>query len=463
MNEQAELKSVLLSEIDFGKRARVQYQKIDVLMDDIKSHGLISPIAILDKSKAGDLSKLEEQLDNSKPYLLLAGGRRLTAHVTMGREYIDAKIYTRIMNEEEIKIIELHENIHRENLTWQEEVSLTNEIHSLHIKLYGEKISKAPNAPGHSIRDTASMLERSHSAVSDDIKLAKAMSLIPEVSKAKTKQDALKIIKTAEQNVQLRQHVARIEKRKVDEGTDWTKFKLQASYITGDALERMKNLPDASADMIEIDPPYAVDLHDSKRTNLANTMNYEEWNAEMYTSFLPELLKESYRVLKPTGWLIFWFAPEPWFEPTFQMISTAGFKGNRMSGIWNRSFGQTRNPAVNLANTYEMFFYARKDDAVIKAQGTGNVFNELGMHPTKKWHPTQKPIMLMRRIYRTFLKPDAKIIIPFLGSGVGILAAFEESMEATGTDAVPANRDKFVSFIDAWDKSSDFTKLLSPV
>ena len=188
----ATLDTILLDDIDTGVRFRKEFDKdtLAELVESIKSNGLISPIALLDKSGREDI----EGVTSERPFLLLAGERRFRACTTLNMERIEAKIYKSKLSSWQIRQIELFENIHRDKLLWQDEIDLKEKIHDLYVKEFGEKVSKDPDDPGHSMSDTAMLLGVDRSSVSKDIALAKAMRAMPELANQKTKDDARKYL-----------------------------------------------------------------------------------------------------------------------------------------------------------------------------------------------------------------------------------------------------------------------------
>jgi DNA modification methylase len=145
------------------------------------------------------------------------------------------------------------------------------------------------------------------------------------------------------------------------------------------------------------------------------------------------------------SWLICWFAPQPWFEKIFQELKFAGLETTRMCGIWAKGTpGQNMNPTVRLSNSYEMFFYAWKGQPVLNKAGRSNVFNFSPVPPSQKVHPTERPIELMKEIYDTFAFTGSRVLIPFLGSGSGILAANSLGMSAVGFELSKSYKDSFL-------------------
>ena len=181
-------------------------------------------------------------------------------------------------------------------------------------------------------------------------------------------------------------------------------------------------------------------------------------NEEDYIPVLKKFLSESYRILKDSGWLLCWFGPEPWFDPTYQEIIRAGFSCRRNPGLWNKNKGFPHRPDRYLGNAYELFYYARKGQASINHKGRCNVFNHSAPHHTKRIHQTEKPVELEQELLGTFLHSGAKILIPCLGSGNGILAAANLGMIAWGYDLSKTMKDAYI--INVMDNSPPNYKTL---
>lgn len=91
-----------------------------------------------------------------------------------------------------------------------------------------------------------------------------------------------------------------------------------------------------------------------------------------------------------------------------------------------------------------MFFYAWKGRPVIARQRGGNKFEYSPVPHQQKTHPTERPLDMMKDIYETFAFPGSRVLIPFLGSGVGIIAASELGMRPLGCELSKAYRDSFL-------------------
>lgn len=430
-----ELKVIGIHQITFGERFRDEYGDIDVLAASLKKEGIISPLAV--RACAGD-----------DEYILLAGGRRYKACLQAGISEIPVRVYPDTLSDLEMRSIELMENVARKDLSWVEATNLNKEIHMLQQQIHGKKTSTSPDAPGVSMRDTAAMLGMSPGGLSDDMKLATAMEAFPSIKEAKTKSDAMKMLKKLNEDLIMSELAKRIEQKQANTPIDKLRNDLMNCYILNDFFVGVSKVPDSSIDIIEMDPPYGIDLHSIKKQgdNKEGTRNYNEVPSEIYLDFLNRTFKECYRVMTENSWLLCWFGQDPWFEVMYQAMYKAGFRGSRVPAIWNKegTTGQTMNPATGLANTYETFFYMRKGSPSIVRQGRSNVYNYRPVAGSKKIHPTERPIEMIQEVLQTFAWEGCRCMIPFLGSGNTLLACSNIGMTAFGFDLTEDYKNSFV-------------------
>lgn len=420
-----ELKVIDIKQITFGERFREEYGDLDVLAASLKKEGVIQPLAV-------------RACTGNEEYILLAGGRRYKACLQAGITEIPVRIYPDSLNEMEMRSIELMENVARKDLSWIEASNLNKEIHLLQQAIYGKKTSTSPDAPGVGMRDTAKLLGIAVGGLSDDIKLANAIEVFPSIKEAKTKSDAMKMLKKLQEELVMAEVAKRYKEKSDGTPMDKQKHDLSNCYILKDFFEGVKQVPDRSIDIVEMDPPYGIDLHNIKKQDdtKGGTKNYNEVPSEIYPNFLDRVFKECYRVMSENSWIICWFGNEPWFETVYKAMINAGFRGSRITGIWYKegSSGQTMQPDMYLGNTYESFFYMRKGSPSITRQGRSNVFSYRAVPPTKKIHPTERPIELIQELIQTFGWEGCRVMIPFLGSGNTLLATSNLGIGAFGFD-----------------------------
>jgi len=433
---------IKVSSIKLGERYRKEYKNIRELASSIEKLGLIQPIAV--KECEGG-------------YELLAGGRRLSAIKSLGRDVINAVIYEEkeFINALKGREIELEENLQREDLTWQEEVSLKREILRLKQDLYGQKGSGFSES-GVSERSLAEALGVSKTNLARDIRLAEAMDVLPIIKAAKTKSEALNLLVAAGKQMAIEEAATSLRRTEAREGISALKAKLDNSFIVKDVFEGMKDTSSSIISLLEVDPPFGINLKDMRklehRIANINLSEYNEVRADEYMPFMKKLFRECYRVLESDGWMLVWFGPEPWFEPIYSAIIEAGFICRRIPLIWSKTgqSGQTMQPDLYLANDYEMVFYARKtNSASLNKKGRSNVFSYPKVSVAGKVHPTEKPIELMMELIETFVlpSPDKVVMSPFAGSGNTLLAAANLGMSAIGFDLEQSYKNGFSSKI----------------
>lgn len=430
---------VPVEKIILGERAREVMGDLDGVEFSMRESGLISPLAF-------------RYFPNSDKYLLLAGERRYTVLSRNSVPLIPGRIYDHDLTELEMKMIEKAENFHRKDMEYYELDCLTLEIHKMQQSLHGVK-APGPSGDGWGIANTGDMLGGvTKAAVSQSIKRAEARETFPELfGNCRTASDASKILKKVNE-VMIKDIIA----QKLESNTsNTTLHELSKCYSVKSFFDGVKKIPDGIMHLVEIDPPYAIDLRNAKKSDGESQYilnDYNEIPAEHYINGEPDglwqgmnkVFQECYRVMSNHSWLLCWFAPEPWFNDIYHAIINAGFQTTRMCPIWTKITGQSKRPEMHLPNSYEMFFYAWKGRPAIARSRSNNIFNYPSIPPQQKTHPTERPLDLMVDIYETFAFPGSRILIPFVGSGVGIFAAHKLGMAPVGFDLAKSNKDSFL-------------------
>jgi ParB family chromosome partitioning protein len=423
-----EVAMVPLKSIKVKERAREEMGDLTEIEKSITERGLIQPLAV-------------KKLNNG--YQLLAGERRYLVLAKNKVEEIPVRIYSNDITELEMKSIELAENFYRKDFEYWESDNLIAQIHELQQKIHGTK-ARGPGNEGWGLKDTAKMAGVTDASVSTAIKRSQAREAFPELfDGCKSQKDATKVIKKLDETITKEQIARKLEASK----TETKLTKLAKCYVNGDFFQGIKQLPDNVMHLVEIDPPYGISLQKAKKKDGESIYvedNYNEVKSDNYQLFLAEVFRECYRVMADHSWLICWFGPEPWFEVVYQELNNAGFNTTRLCGIWTKGYGQTKRPEIHLANTYEMFFYAWKGRPALNKAGSGNEFRVSPVPAQQKVHPTERPVELMKEIYDTFAFTGSRVLIPFLGSGNGLIAAYELGMQGVGFELSSAYRDSFL-------------------
>jgi site-specific DNA-methyltransferase (adenine-specific) len=410
-------------QIIFEDRAREVYANLDELAESIQEKGLIQALAV-------------QATSDPDRYRLLAGGRRFSAATLARLRPLPCRVYPEELSELDAKEIELFENIHREDLTWKEKANLTRQVHEIKVQRHGLAISGGTGEEkrGHSMADTAELMGKDRTLVSKEITLSKALEEHPELEEAKTESDARRMLK----GIKRREvHVAatkEFESTMSEEGEAGVKTRLCNSYIVGDFFERAADIPDKLANMIELDPPYAIDLPEIKKAESEVTDGYTEVEKQDYEDFMRRVLAECYRMLLPSGWIVCWHAYQ-WQDIIRNLMIEAGFGVAPVPAFWVKPVqGQTRQPEIRLGSVVEPFLYARKGSALLYQPGRNNSFIYHPVPSDKKIHPTERPIEMIEDLLATFCGVGGNVVVPFLGSGNTILAGANKGFHVFGFD-----------------------------
>ena len=189
--------------------------------------------------------------------------------------------------------------------------------------------------------------------------------------------------------------------------------------IQGDCLEKMKDIPNGSVDMVLTSPPY----------NLGNTHHTGDKRHKAYNDNLPEreyqewqiaVLNECYRVLKDDGSLIYnhknrirdgvQITPYEWLLKTCFIVKqelvwfnrSQNFDKIRFYPMTERFYWLAKSPKTKLFNAINHHDLFGRDEW--KAEGT------------RKIHTRSFPEKMVEDFLKCF--PDATAILdPFMGSG----------------------------------------------
>jgi site-specific DNA-methyltransferase (adenine-specific) len=186
-------------------------------------------------------------------------------------------------------------------------------------------------------------------------------------------------------------------------------FEFLNRIITGDCVEVMQEIPDASVDTIITDPPYLVNYTSSDGRGYRN-------DDPLDTSWLTPAFAQMYRVLKPDSFCVsFYGFPKAeaflaaWrqvgFDPIGHFVwvkkyaSAERFIRYYHEQAYLLAKGRPRKPRVRLPSVLEWRY-------------SGNTL-----------HPTQKPIAAMLPLVMAFSEQGDVVLDPFAGSGSTCVAA----------------------------------------
>lgn len=243
--------------------------------------------------------------------------------------------------------------------------------------------------------------------------------------------------------------------------TPWGEMnKYLNQILSGDCIEIMRGIPDASVDAVFADPPYnlqlgAKTLYRPEDQTAARAVR-DEWDSfassAEYNEFTCAWLTECKRVLKPDGclWTIgsyhnifrvgsvlqdlgFWILNDIVWVKTNPMPN---FRGTRFTNAHETLIWATPTKTGKYTFNYETMKklnggkQMRSDWDINICLGEERIKGADG----KSLHNTQKPMDLLRRVVLSSTKPGDIILDPFVGSGTTAAVARELGRQFIGID-----------------------------
>src|SRR5713226_4883938 len=214
--------------------------------------------------------------------------------------------------------------------------------------------------------------------------------------------------------------------------------------VHGDVLETMRQIPDASIDLVVTSPPYNLknstgngmkDGRGGKWSGAALVNGYEDHSDnlphEEYVAWQRACLAEMMRVIKEDGAIFYnhkWRVQSGLLQDRQDMVS--GFPVRQII-IWKRKGGINFNKGYFLP-TYEVIYLIAKPKFTLapKANAYGDVweFTQEMNNP----HPAPFPIALIERIIGS--TTAAIVLDPFIGSGTTAIAALNLGRQYIGIE-----------------------------
>lgn len=429
--KEVRVKIINLSQISMGERGRKEYTNIQELGLSMKMHGIIQPLAVA-------------ETEDKNKYILIAGGRRFKAAELVQIKEIPVRIYEKDLTERQRKVIELEENLQREDLTYPEKVALTKEIHETFILL-----SRDSGGKDHSMRDTAKALGVDVGTISKDIQMAKMIEVAPILGEQKSQADATKMVSKFSKKLDVRKIAEEIKKTRAKTPLQQLKRILMDSYMVVDFFKGIKSIPDRSVTFVDVDPDWGINLISNKEDdNIVE--DYVEITQDAFVAFSEKVADELWRVTKEGAWGVMWHGSE-WSMILYDILIHRGFYCEPCPALWIKDKGGNRNPDLKLSKAYEQFLYFRKGQATLSSTRLGRSTNFEYKQPSigSRIHPTEKPIELMEEILETFIGgTKGVVLVPFAGSGNTLLAGSNKGHVVFGFDLSQTYKDGYILKVD---------------
>ena len=392
-------------------RQRTNLTNLDDLAASISQIGLINPIVV--------------DMDG----VLIAGERRLTACKQLGWTDVPVTIFEDLSPARQ-HMIELEENVRREELPWKDHCFAIARYHELCLE----------TDPEWTQAQTAEALNISPSQLSERLAVTEALiAEDPLVTKADKYSVAKGIIirQAQRKNAAATQEVASL----VDEvsfgsqdGSPSPKDSLEgegeelgepslplgAPLMHGDFLT---HTPDKTYTFIHCDFPYGIGADTHHGTAADKFGGYDD-SEDVYWQLIARLgewVENGW--INPSAHMMFWFSMNHYTE-TIQKLTSQGWAVNPHPLVWAKSdnTGILPDPKRGPRRTYETAFLCTLGDLFI-VQPVANVYHGPAVPKAKRIHMSEKPVEMFQHFFRMFVDESTTMFDPTAGSGNSLRAA----------------------------------------
>jgi len=409
-----------------GDRQRKDFdaEAMNSLRNTMQQKGLMHPVVV--REEAGQLVLVagERRLRTAKDIWMLTGKLRHNNQDVPDNHipYVTLGQLTPLEAEE----AELEENLQRKDLTWQENAAAMSKLHQLR--------SRQAQAEGriHTVADTAMETKGRndgsyHESVRKDLIVAQHLHN-PEVMKAKSTEEAFKILKrqeTTAKNIELAATVGKTFSQDIHELHNTNCL----AWMAGSGAEVF--------DVILTDPPYGMgadSFGDGGGGRLANNEHHYKDDYASWKVLMQQWCPESYRVAKREAHA-YVFCDLDNFHELKKMMQDAGWYVFRTPMICVKpGSGRVPLPDEGPRRQYETILYAIKGHKKTTAiyPDVISTTADAGMS-----HGAQKPVALFEDLLRRSVRPGDCVLDSFAGSGTIFPAAHSLKVKAVGIEMNP--------------------------
>jgi len=405
------MQTILNSDIIEIDRQRKDYdqKKLSDLATSIQTKGLLHAVVLQDDRKT-----------------LVAGGRRRRAikllhDLDISFTYNGQTVpqnhvpYVTLQEQSEDNIIEaeLEENIVRDDLTWMERTAAIARLHALRTK----------QNPAQTIRETSKEIA-GEEYIRNDTEVREAIILNehlddPEVAQAKSRKDAMKIVKRkAEQKM-----TAQLAK-------EFDISKTPHLLYHGDFRTYAQTIATGSVDVILTDPPYGIGANEFG--DQAGAQHGYEDSREYFEEIITAFVVEATRVAKDKAHL-YTFCDPRGYDFIARLLQRHGWDVWRTPLIWSKRNGMLPEPDFGPRRTYEYILFANRNRKKVRAVYS-DVIELNGL--SNPQFGAEKPAELYLNLLRRSVVPGNTVWDPFIGAGPIFAGANELSVRVIGSELI---------------------------
>ena len=179
---------------------------------------------------------------------------------------------------------------------------------------------------------------------------------------------------------------------------------------------------------IHCDFPYSIGLHESDQYNTeASDLHYED-SEDIYEELCHALVYATENVISASAHILFWFPMSKYYD-TLKHFDAQGFRVEPYPLIWGKSdkVGLLPDPLRGPRRIYETAFIMSLGDRHIIKPTVNCVWATSDAR--NKEHPSQKSQPMLETFLSMFVDSDSRVLDPTCGSGTALAAAINLGAE----------------------------------
>ena len=195
-----------------------------------------------------------------------------------------------------------------------------------------------------------------------------------------------------------------------------------------DCITAMKDIEEESIDCIITDPPYGISFSSPRYRNSRFSVMQNDQGVEAALAAIrefPRILAKDAHAYVFTRWDVY-----PWIVVSIP-------EGIRLTNllVWDKGEGgHGMGDLDTYAPNYELIMLLEKGDRKLRGQRSSNVlrFRDIRFTDEPKYHPTQKPVDLIKFLIAKSTDPGETVLDPFAGSATTGIACLMTGRKFVG-------------------------------
>ena len=198
--------------------------------------------------------------------------------------------------------------------------------------------------------------------------------------------------------------------------------------MQGDCLERMKEIPSGSVDMVLTDPPYGMDFQSNRRVVRQKFAKIVNDNS---LDWVDSFIDECHRVMAEKSAIYFFCS---WHNiDYFKIAIERRFRLKNMI-VWVKNNHGSGDLRGGYAPQHEIVFYACKGRVLNRGKRVSDVIYADKIPSSRLVHPTEKNVSMLEAFVNQHTDSGMAVLDPFMGSGTAGVACANTGRKFIGIE-----------------------------